>query len=203
MTKDNSYRSPTTKDGTTSLPKYLQETQETTFQDFLESVGPGQCVYLVTIPSGSLVDSRLVEGLMRKFMNQKSGLRKFADSCTYSVTTETVGPSPESGSRTIADRFNNGKPDLVYLLDFPEAIRELAEVAEYGANKYSRHNWKKGLKVRSVASSLLRHLAVYIDGEDVDGESGLPHTGAIVWNAMVLAEMAKRFDMDDRDRSVE
>lgn len=103
----------------------------------------------------------------------------------------------------MADRFNNGKPDLVYLLDFPEAIRELTEVAEYGANKYSKHNWKKGLKVRSVASSLLRHLAAYIDGEDVDEESGLPHTGAVVWNAMVLAEMAKRFDMDDRDRSVE
>ena len=126
-------------------------------------------------------------------------LKKSADSCTYSVTTGTVGPSPESGSRTMADRFNNGKPDLVYLLDFPEAIRELAEVAEYGASKYSRHNWKRGLKVRSVASSLLRHLAAYIDGEDVDEESGLPHTGAIVWNGMVLAEMSKRFDMDDRD----
>jgi hypothetical protein len=99
----------------------------------------------------------------------------------------------------LADRFNSGKPDLVYLLDFPEAIRELTEVAEYGANKYSKHNWKKGLKVRSVASSLLRHLAAYIDGEDVDEESGLFHTGAIVWNAMVLAEMSKRYDMDDRD----
>jgi ethanolamine utilization protein EutQ (cupin superfamily) len=149
------------------------------------------------------VDSRLVEGLMRKFMNQKSGLRKFADSCTYSVTTEKLGPSQESGSETMAHRFNSGKPDLVYLLDFPEAIRELTEVAEYVANKYSKHNWKKGLKVRSVASSLLRHLAAYIDGEDVDEESGLFHTGAIVWNAMVLAEMSKRYDMDDRDRSVE
>ncbi len=103
MTKDNSYRSPTTKDGTTSLPKYSPETLETTFQDFLESVGPGQCVYLATIPSGSLVDSKLVEGLMRKFMNQKNSLKKFADSCTYSVMTETVGPSQESGSRTMDD----------------------------------------------------------------------------------------------------
>ncbi len=107
MTKDNSYRSPTTKDGTTSLPKYSPETLETTFQDFLESVGPGQCVYLATLPSGSLVDSRLVEGLMRKFMNQKRGLKKFADSCTYSVTTETVGPSQESGSEIMDDAVNH------------------------------------------------------------------------------------------------
>ncbi len=84
-------------------------------------------------------------------------------------------------------------------MDFPEAIRELAEVAEYGANKYSKHNWKEGLYVRSVTSSLLRHLSAFIDGEITDEESGLPHTGAIVWNAMVLAEMSKRPDMDDRD----
>ena len=106
---------------------------------------------------------------------------------------------PESGSQEGADRFNYGKPELVYILDFPTAITEVAEVASYGANKYSRHNWKRGLKVRDVASSMLRHLVAFMNGDDIDDESGLRHTGAIAWNALVLAEMAQRYDMDDRD----
>jgi hypothetical protein len=38
-----------------------------------------------------------------------------------------------------------------------------------------------------------------MNGDDIDDESGLRHTGAIAWNALVLAEMAQRYDMDDRD----
>lgn len=87
----------------------------------------------------------------------------------------------------------------MYILDFPIAIEEVARVAAYGAEKYNQHNWKKGLVVRSVVSSMLRHLTSFMNGEDTDEESGLNHTGAIAWNALVLAEMSKRYDMDDRD----
>lgn len=73
--------------------------------------------------------------------------------------------------------------------------------AAYGAAKYGLHNWKKGLHVRDVASSLLRHLTAFLNGEDIDEESGLSHTGAIAWNALMLSEMYRRPDMDDRDRS--
>lgn len=89
---------------------------------------------------------------------------------------------------------------MVYLLDFPLAIEAVARVAAFGADKYSKHNWKKGMYVRSIASSLLRHLTDFMNGEDIDEESGLNHTGAIAWNALALAEMAQRYDMDDRDR---
>ena len=77
----------------------------------------------------------------------------------------------------------------------------MAEVADYGAQKYSLHNWKKGLPVRKIADSLLRHLMDYINGEDVDEESMHYHLGHIVWNACALAEMGSQPGgiWDDRD----
>lgn len=107
-----------------------------------------------------------------------------------------IGEVPDN--KELADRYNSGKPKLSFLFDFPNAIETFAEVTEYGANKYSTHNWKKGLYVRSVVDSLMRHLAAYMGGELLDAESGCSHLGHIVWNAMVLAEMGIREEMDDR-----
>jgi len=94
-------------------------------------------------------------------------------------------------SKESAMRFNTGKSELSYLLDFPEAISQMADVAAFGAEKYARNNWKKGLDVNQVVDSLLRHLSSFKAGEIIDPESGKPHTGHIIWNAMALAETLK------------
>jgi hypothetical protein len=98
----------------------------------------------------------------------------------------------------LAERHNDGKPKLSFLFDFPNAIEMFAEVTEYGASKYSINNWKKGLPVRRVVDSLMRHLSAFMDGEMVDEESRCSHLGHIIWNAMALGEMGIRKDMDDR-----
>lgn len=90
-----------------------------------------------------------------------------------------------------AMRFNEGKPELGYLLDFPHAIVGMASVAAFGAEKYERDNWKKGLPANQVINSLLRHLTSLKAGEVEDLESGLLHTSHITWNAMALAEMVE------------
>lgn len=96
-----------------------------------------------------------------------------------------------------ADRFNEGKIKWS-LVDF-ESLEGMVRVLEYGATKYSPHNWKKGLQVTEVAESLLRHTFALLAGEDNDGESGLPHTGHIQCNAMFLAFMLeKKPEFDDR-----
>ncbi len=88
-------------------------------------------------------------------------------------------------------------------MDFPSAIARMSEVAEYGAEKYSLHNWKQGLTYRTIAGSLLRHLSAYMNGEDKDEESGESHLGHIAWNALALAEMGgTRPDLDDRFSNV-
>ena len=97
------------------------------------------------------------------------------------------------------DRSNDGKPPVSMMLEASEAIIGCAEVLKFGAEKYSRGNWKKGLNHTEICDSLIRHLTLYLTGEDVDDESKLPHVDHILCNALFLSELTKtRKDLDDR-----
>ena len=85
-------------------------------------------------------------------------------------------------------RFNDGKPELSYMLDAPIAMKGLSEVFAMGAKKYERDNWKNGLDKNEIIDSLIRHLMAFKNGEMVDEESGKCHTHHVHWNALVLAE---------------
>jgi len=79
-------------------------------------------------------------------------------------------------------RYNKNKPQWS-LVNF-KSLEPMVQVLEFGAKKYSRDNWKKGLNKNEVLESLARHLFALIDGEEFDQESGLPHIGHIMCNAM-------------------
>jgi hypothetical protein len=79
-----------------------------------------------------------------------------------------------------------------------EMIEAYARVAEFGARKYASWNWSAGLPRMQLAASLLRHLFAYMRGQDIDPESGLPHTDHIVWNAAALAHHHHHGIEDDR-----
>jgi hypothetical protein len=68
-----------------------------------------------------------------------------------------------------------------------KVFEPMAQVLEYGSQKYARDNWRKGYVNRfSSADSLLRHTRQIILGEYRDEESGLPHIGHIMCNVMFL-----------------
>lgn len=81
-------------------------------------------------------------------------------------------------------RFNAGKAQ--YSMISLEAFEPMIRVLEFGAQKYARNNWKKGLKKSQILDSMLRHLKAMLEGEEIDPESGLAHIGHIQCNAMFL-----------------
>ena len=94
-------------------------------------------------------------------------------------------------------RKNEGKlrTDLVPM----STLRSLARVLGKGAEKYEDYNWRRGLKWSTVQASLLRHLMLWIDGEDIDQESGLNHMDHIMANVAFLLEYIEIYpEGDDR-----
>lgn len=93
-------------------------------------------------------------------------------------------------------RYNEGKPQLSFLLDAPLAMEGLARRFELGAKKYERDNWKLGLSNKELIDCLMRHLLKFANGEfeseefDKNGNSlgRHPHIDAVLWNAVVLSE---------------
>lgn len=98
-------------------------------------------------------------------------------------------------SNNQADRFNEGKPEYSYI-DL-SCLEPCARVLEFGARKYSRNNWKKGMPLNKIVDSMLRHIAALQRGEWIDPESGLPHIGHIQCNALFMGGPNVINDMTD------
>ena len=78
-------------------------------------------------------------------------------------------------------------------------LEGMVRVLMFGTKKYAPHNWRKGFPPSRITNSLQRHLNAFNAGEDIDPESGLPHTAHILCNALFLASnQAEHPEMDDR-----
>lgn len=86
-----------------------------------------------------------------------------------------------------------------------EAIEAIAEVLTWACtikkNPYPRNNWLRGMAWGRVIGSLLRHTYKFQRGEDLDKESGLPHTAHILANAAFLhTYYTRKLGEDNRTR---
>ena len=78
-------------------------------------------------------------------------------------------------------------------------LLDVAAVLTYGARKYDEHNWRRGIKYSRLYDAALRHLLAFIDGEDTDQESGLPHLAHAACELLMLMEMGRIHpNLDDR-----
>ena len=74
-----------------------------------------------------------------------------------------------------------------------------ARALEYGAKKYDRNNYKKGMDWTRVCDAALRHITAWAEGEDVDQESGLNHIAhAQACLAMLSYYITNKVGTDDR-----
>ena len=84
-------------------------------------------------------------------------------------------------------RYNTSKPD--YSLIPLASMKEAARVLEYGATKYAIDNWKKPTNWRVSYACLMRHMAAWQAGEDLDPESGYSHLGHAACNILQMLHM--------------
>ena len=98
-------------------------------------------------------------------------------------------------------KFDDGKPRIgEMIIDFKEPLLELCKVWEYGANKYSKSNWKEvenGLE--RYTNAMIRHL-LSEEKSPVDDESHLLHASHIAFNALArLYFMLQERQLKPRD----
>ena len=98
-----------------------------------------------------------------------------------------------------AEHHDEGKPPLA---DVPRSLLlAVAHVLKRSqdSGKYPRYNWREGAEYTRFASSALRHLMAWLDGQDMDHESGLPHLWHAATNIAFLVEWEdRRIGTDDR-----
>lgn len=86
---------------------------------------------------------------------------------------QTIDEEIEKLPQAVRDNQDKTRFDLIP----PCFIREVAEVFTFGAKKYSPENWKGFTpeQQEEIKASLLRHIYAYLEGEELDPESGLSH----------------------------
>ena len=73
----------------------------------------------------------------------------------------------------------------------PSAITGIAKCLTFGLQKgYAEESWRQD-PISSYKAALLRHLMAYLDGTDIDEESGNRHLEAVLCNASFLLELDK------------
>lgn len=87
-------------------------------------------------------------------------------------------------------KFDTDKPDWS-MLDL-STIEEIVKVYNFGALKYQRDSWKTLNNGKDrYFSALLRHLAAWQRGEELDKESNMRHLAHAAWNVIALMYLTK------------
>lgn len=95
------------------------------------------------------------------------------------------------------------KAEQFSLLPWP-ALGEIAKVYAFGAEKYDRDNWRKGYDWHLSMDAIIRHLAAFWAGEDLDPESGLPHLAHAGFHVLTLLTfLSEDYEaLDDRPETL-
>ena len=94
-------------------------------------------------------------------------------------------------------RYNTGKAQIHQVPT--SLINGVAKVLMYGAQKYEKGNFRKGMDWTTPYDCLQRHMMRWLDGEQLDEESNLPHLYHAAANIAMLIEYSETCkELDDR-----
>lgn len=83
------------------------------------------------------------------------------------------------------------------LLD-PEWLEGVAQILQFGAQKYAAHNWRQGISYSRLYAAAQRHLNAFAKGWETDDETGLSHLLHASCCLMFLYSMQQhRRDLND------
>lgn len=87
-------------------------------------------------------------------------------------------------------KYDKGKNRMGLVLQgFSNALWEVGRVGTFGANKYGENNWMYLDNAKNrYKDALFRHLFQYMQGKDLDDESGIKHLSHACWNCLALLE---------------
>lgn len=105
--------------------------------------------------------------------------------------TDFAGAVDGSGFKTVMTT-----PKTPIELIPPQFLEGIAAVLQFGAKKYARNNWMKGMSWSVVFGSIMRHLWAWFRGEENDPESGLPHLWHAGCGLMFLSFFAYKLDQN-------
>ncbi len=110
---------------------------------------------------------------------------------------QILGPASKEETPATGVKHDQNKPDMGLLSSI--AMFKMAEVMTFGKRKYSAHNWRGGFVWSRPAAASLRHIFLWLGGEDKDPETGLSHLAHAACCIMFLLEFeTTRQDLDDR-----
>lgn len=98
-------------------------------------------------------------------------------------------------------KYDSGKSPLDLLPTYP--LLEIAKVLDFGAKKYEKQNWRKGMSWSRLIGAALRHITAWNEGEDLDPETGLSPLAHASCCLLFLQEYQKiNSGVDDRYKGV-
>lgn len=98
---------------------------------------------------------------------------------------------------------DGGKKPPIHLIP-TEAIIGMANAFLMGIEKHGEHAYRDGIKYTELIDSIMRHTLAFLDGEENDKESGMPHTWHIGANfAMLEYQRVHHKELDNRFKKEE
>lgn len=131
--------------------------------------------------------------ILRMWAGSNSGKRAETARKQLGDSAPTLDPKGKAGSLKCP----------MHLLP-PSAMRAAAWAHKHGAEKYDPYNWRKSkVCITTYVAAIMRHMDAYRDGEDLDPDSGLPHTAHVIASCNILIDAGHCGTLvDDRHKTI-